>query len=67
MFRNNLPTTSSVASDGLHENDVDAKSQGLTKVDLLDEYDMYIMTPISRSFKYVYSLPSLSNAGKFEI
>ena len=39
-----LPTTTSVTSDGLHENDVDAKSQGLTKVDLVDGH--YITMPI---------------------
>lgn len=52
-FRSRLPTTTSVTSDTSHENDVDAKSQGLMKVDHLDGY--YITTPISRRFKQICS------------
>jgi hypothetical protein len=62
-FRDVLPTTTSAASDRFYENDVDANSQGLMKVDRLD--GRYITTPISRRFNQVCCTPRSPNTTKF--
>jgi hypothetical protein len=58
-FRDVLPTTTSATSDGFHENDIDAKSQGLAKVDHVHGY--LITTPVVGRFDRYILHPSCQN------